>query len=208
MTVETANALCRYFETLYGLNQKLFVLCGADVYDRASEYEQLIDEVVMSVPRLVPYSFNKKTSTYEITQADGLMKFSNDIPFLSKDYEDILQKHKDCLEKVKTVRNKLEHEMHGAEIVASSSGNISFYFVIYSISEQRIKLGVLEIIDFVKDMNILFSKLQKLAKQFAYDNKYNDHPYFRRLSRFDFADFNRIFESDLLYFFGKALQPF
>ena len=57
-------------------------------------------------------------------------------------------------------------------------------------------------------MNILFSKLQNLVIQFAYDNKYDDYPYFRRLSRFDFADFNRIFESDLLRYFGKTLQAF
>jgi hypothetical protein len=69
-------------------------------------------------------------------------------------------------------------------------------------------LSAWEIIDFVKDMNILFSQLQGLVKQFAFDNKYGDHPYFRRLVRCDFADFNRIFESDLVYVIGKALQAF
>jgi hypothetical protein len=56
-------------------------------------------------------------------------------------------------------------------------------------------------------MNILFSQLQGLVKQFAYDNNIH-HPYFRRLYRFDFADFNRIFESDLVYVIGKALQTY
>ena len=136
------------------------------------------------------------------------MKFSQDLPFLGGEYEKILQEHVDFLEKVKKVRNKLEHEMHGAEIQGSMSGTDCFFEVIYRIGEEQISLSAWEIIDFVKDMNILFSQLQGLAKQFAFDNKYGDHPYFRRLVRCDFADFNRILESDLLYYFGKTLQAF
>lgn len=190
------------------MNQNIIVLCGADIFDHVIEFERRVDEVVTSIPRLVPYSYNHKAAGYEIIPSDGLMKFSQDLPFLGGEYEKILQKHVDFLEKVKKVRNKLEHEIHGAQIVASSSGNTSFFSVVYSISEQRIELRAREIIDFVEDMNILFSKLQNLAKQFAYDHKYDGHPYFRRLIRYDFTDFNRIFESDLLHTFGKTLQPF
>ena len=207
MTVETAGALGRYYETLYGLNQNLMALCGSDVYDRASECERRVDEVVMAVPKVVPYSFSKKTSTYEIIPSDGLMKFSKDLPFLGGEYERILQEHMDCLEKMKKIRNKLEHEMHGAEIQGSMSGTDCFFEVVYRVGEYRIELDAREIIAFVKDMNILFSQLQGLVKQFAYDNNI-DHPYFRRLYRFDFADFNRIFESDLVYVVGKALQTY
>ena len=207
MTVETAGALGRYFEILYILNQNLMALCGSDVYDRASECERRVDEVVMAVPKVVPYSFSKKTSTYEIIPSDGLMKFSKDLPFLGGEYERILQEHMDCLEKMKKIRNKLEHEMHGAEIQGSCSGTDCFFGVVYRVGENRIELDAREIIAFVKDMNILFSQLQGLVKQFAYDNNIH-HPYFRRLYRFDFADFNRIFESDLVYVIGKALQTF
>lgn len=132
MTITAVNALFRYFETLYNLNQNMIALCGTDVFDHKGEQERRIDEVIMAVPRLVPYGFNKKTGAYEIEKADGLMKFSDDIPFLSADYESILQKHKDFLEKAKKVRNKLEHEMHGARIVASSSGTTSMFYVTYT----------------------------------------------------------------------------
>jgi hypothetical protein len=161
--------------------------------------------VVTAIPRLVPY--RKVKSVYIIEKSDGLMKFSQDLPFLGGEYEKILQKHADFLEKVKKVRNKLEHEMHGAEIQGSMSGTDCFFGVVYRVGENRIELDAREIIAFVKDMNILFSQLQGLVKQFAYDNNI-DHPYFRRLYRFDFADFNRIFESDLVYVVGKALQTF
>ncbi len=208
MTVETAGALGRYFETLYTLNQNLIVLCGADIFDHVIEFERRVDEVVTSIPRLVPYSYNHKAAGYEIIPSDGLMKFSQDLPFLGGEYEKILQKHVDFLEKVKKVRNKLEHEIHGAQIVGSSSGNTSLFSVTYRIGETDVCIRASEIMDFVKDMNILFSKLQGLVKQFAYDNQYSGHPYFRRLVRCDFADFNRILESDLLYYFGKTLQVF
>ena len=205
MTVETANALGRYFETLYTLNQNLIVLCGADICD-SIEFDRRVDEVVTAIPRLVPY--RKDKSVYIIEKADGLMKFSQDLPFLGGDYEKILQEHVDFLEKVKKIRNKLEHEMHGAFIVASSSGNTSMFSATYRIGEADVCIRASEIMDFVKEMNTLFSKLQGLVKQFTYDSQYSSHPYFKRLLRCDFADFNRILESDLLYYFGKTLQAF
>ena len=208
MTITAANALFRYFETLYNLNQNLIALCGTDVFDHKGEQERRIDEVVMAVPRLVPYGFNKKTGAYEIEKADGLMKFSDDIPFLSADYESILQKHKDFLEKAKKVRNKLEHEMHGARIVASSSGTTSLFSITYEVAENEIELCAAELIAFAKDLNILFSKIQELMMQFAREHKCGDHPYYWRLIRYDYADFNKIFESKLLHIFGKALLPF
>ncbi len=208
MTIVTANALFRYFETLYNLNQNLIVLCGTDVYDHLGEQERRIDEVIMAVPRLVPYSFDKKTGAYEISKNDGLMKFSDDIQFLEEDYESIFQKHKDFLEKAKKVRNKLEHEMHGARVIAAISGTTSMFSVTYEVSENDITLCAAEIIAFVKDMNILFSKIQELAHRFAQEHKYDDHPYYRRLVRYDFADFNKIYDSDLLHILGKALLPF
>lgn len=208
MTITTANALYRYFESLYGLNQNLIVLCGTDVFDHKGEQERRIDEAIMAIPRLVPYGFNKKTGAYEIEKADGLMKFSDDILFLEADYESILQKHKDFLEKAKKVRNKLEHEMHGARIVASSSGTTSLFSVTYEVAENEIELRAAEIIAFVKDMNVLFSKIQELVKESACEHKYHDHPYYWRLIRYDYADFNKIFESNLLHIFGRALLPF
>ena len=208
MQIITANALYRYFETLYNMNQNLIVLCGTDVFDHKGEQERRIDEVIMAIPRLVPYSFNKKTSVYEIGKTDGLMEFSDDIPFLHTDYECILQKHDSFLENAKKVRNKLEHEMHGARIVASSSGTTSLFSVTYEVGENEIDICATELIAFTKDLNILFSKIQELVKQSTLEHKYGDHPYYWRLIRYDYADFNKIFDSSLLHIFGKALLPF
>ncbi len=208
MTITTANALYRYFEALYNLNQNLMVLCGTDIYDHQGEQERRIDEVMMAVPRLIPYSYNKKLGKYEIKNTDGLMQFSEDISFLGEDYENLYQKHRNFLEKAIKVRNKLEHEMHGARIVASSSGSTSMFSVTYEVAESYIDLRAAEIIAFVKDMNILFSRIQELVHCSAREHNYDDHPYYRRLVRCDYADFNKIYESNLLHILGKTLLPF
>ncbi len=208
MTIAAVNALYRYFETLYGLNQNLIVLCGVDIVAYIGEQERRIDEVTMAVPRLVPYVYNKNTSVYEIKKTDGLMSFANDIPFLIDDYEKILKKHKDFLEKAKKVRNKLEHEMHGARVVASSSGSSSLFSITYEVAENDICLRASEAIAFIKDLNTLFSKIQELVKKSACEHKYDDHPYYLRLIRYDFSDFNKIFDSNLLHIIGKAILPF
>lgn len=208
MTTEAANALFRYFESLYNLNQNLIVLCGIDVLDHRGHYEQRIDDIVMAIPRLVPYTFNKKKGSYEISQNDGLVKFSSDILFILADYNSILQKHKAFLEKIKKVRNKLEHEMHGVRIVASMSSNSSLFSVTYEVANNEIDISAAEMISFVKDLNTLFTKIQTLVDQFACRNGQEDHPYYERLVRYTFSEFNKIYESNLLRTFGKALLPF
>ena len=208
MTITTANALFRYFEALYNLNQNLMVLCGTDVYDHQGEQERRIDEVLMAIPRLVPYGYNKKVGKYEIINTDGLLRFSDDISFLREDYEKLFQKHRGFLEKAVKVRNKLEHEMHGARVVASSSGTTSMFSVTYEVAENNIDLRADEIIACVKEINILFSKIQALVHESARTHSYGDHPYYRRLVRCDYSDFNKIYESNLLHILGKTLLPF
>lgn len=82
------------------------------------------------------------------------------------------------------------------------------FSVTYEVAENEIDLRADEIIAFVKDMNVLFSKIQKLVHISAREHKYDDHPYYRQLVRYDYADFNKIYKSNLLHILGKALLPF
>lgn len=208
MTKDAANALYRYFETLYSLNQNLIILCGVDIFDNKGQLEKYIEEVIMDIPRLVPYVFDRKTSSYRLEPKDGLLEFSEEIPFLQEDYERILQIHKEFLEKSKKVRNKLEHKMHGAYAVASSSSSFSLFSITYEVSEEEIDLEAQELISFVKDINVMFDKIQTLLDRFATEIEMRDHPYYYRMVRYSFLDFNKIYESSLLHIFGKALLPF
>lgn len=208
MTIDAANALYRYFETLYYLNQSLIILCGVDVIDNRGHYEKHIEDVIQAVPRLVPYKYNWDISDHAITVSDGLMEFAHELPFLKGDYEMIFLTHKEFLIKVKKIRNKLEHKLHGAKIVASSSGSVSFFAITYEVAGEDIEIEVSEIIGFVKEINTMFSKIQAEVEQFAYENKLDDRPYYWKLTRYRFSEFNKIFESNLLRTFGKALLPF
>ena len=74
MTITTADALYRYFEVIYNLNQNLITLCGTNILYHKEEQDRRIDEVVMAIPRLIPYSKNKQTGDYQIKKTDGLDK--------------------------------------------------------------------------------------------------------------------------------------
>ncbi len=56
--------------------------------------------------------------------------------------------------------------------------------------------------------NVLFSDTQKEVDRYAFESNKSDYPYFRRLLRYDFCDFNKLYESPVLHLFGKALFPF
>ena len=159
MEIATANALFRYFEELYGLNQNVIALCGINVFDITDKYERRMDEVMITIPRLVPYGKNKKSQLYEIKKSDGLMNFLEDIAFLKEGYESIFRDHKDFLIKVISVRNKLEHEIHNANIVGLGSSP-SWFSVTYEVKDTEIDFRSYELISFVKDLNVLFSKMQ------------------------------------------------
>ena len=206
METATANALFRYFEELYGLNQNVIALCGINVFDITDKYERRMDEVMITIPRLIPYKL-RDADKIMLIQKDGLMSFVNDIPFLGLDYKNILQKHNDFLVKAKKIRNKLEHQVHNANIVGLGS-NPSWFSVTYKVKDTEIDLRSYELISFVKDLNVLFSKIQAEVIQYAEENQKTEYQYYTKITRFDFCDFNKIYESDISNIIGKFMLPF
>ena len=210
MTIQIANALYRYFEALYELNQNILVLCGVDVLDNCEQYEKHVESVIQLIPRLVPYV--RSAGVYKISSRDGLLEFSNEIPFLNDDYQQLLKKHYDFLITVKTIRNKLEHRMHGATVSSSGSGSAILFEINYKIEdpgeEKMLRITAGALISFAKEINIMFSKIQTLVDGFAYENQKTDYAYYRRLVKYDFCNFNKLYESNLLREFGKAMLSF
>lgn len=207
MTVQVANALYRYFEALYELNQNIIILCGVDVLDNQGQYEKQIETVIHLAPRLVPYKYDAE-NLCKLVNKDGLLEFENDLPFLKTDYEHILQNHKVFLSNIKAIRNKLEHKMHGAQIVATGSGNSCLFDIFYEVNQKRIRITAGELIGFAKELNTLFNKIQILVETFAYEHGKCEYAYYRRLTKFHFCDFNKIYDSGLLRSIGKAFLPF
>lgn len=210
MEVATTNALFGYFEELYGLNQDVIVLCGTNVFDllEKREHTQRMDRVMITIPRLIPYKYDRGSKLYEISNTDGLMNFSEDIPFLAESYESIFQNHKDFLIKAKNIRNKLEHAIHNARIIGTGSTPSCLFRITYNVGKEQIDVKANEIISFVKDLNVLFSKIQSEVIQYVRENPQNAHRYYIRITRYDFCNFNKIYESDMLSIIGKAMLPF
>lgn len=216
MNTRIANALFGYFEALYDLNRNVIMLCGFDLEDLSRPYEKLMGNIIVAIPQLVPYVFDKATERYIISPKDGLLEYSAEIPYLQTGYEEILKKHYNFLSAIKKIRNKFEHKMHGATL--KSSGKVSgrslagipysSFDMTYSVEGEEIELQSRDIINFAFDMNNLFSKLQKSVEQYAEDSEKIEYPYYQRLLRFNFADFNWIYKSDVLHLVGKSLFPF
>ena len=183
------------------------MLCGLDVVDNRGQYEKELDDIIVNIPRLIPYNFNMDARNYSINNQDGLLEYKDEIPWLHDEYKTILQNNIDFLEKVKKIRNKLEHRMHNVVPTGGCTGNGDF-FVTFSVKGNEIRINDSELIGFAKEMNTLFSRLQKHIGEIANKEGVYEHVYCKRMFRYDFLNFNKIYESDLLYVFGKALFPF
>lgn len=213
MNTTIANSLEKYFETLYLLNQDLIIFCGtggivADYWT----YQKYIRNVIMAIPQLIPYSYCKKDDKYVIVSTDGLLEYSDEINFLKHDYRSILQNHYEFLVNLKEIRNKFEHKMHSVFLSQTDGGSSILFGLHYSVQKQgkfeETVLWATQFIELAKDLNSLFSKIQQLINEYVFKEEKNHYAYYQRLLRYDFADFNKIYDSKLLQIIGKAFLPF
>ena len=208
VTVEIANALFGYLETLYNLNQKLVKLCGIDVIDDFESGEKEILDIIQDVPRIIPYSFNKKTQTLILKDRDGLLEYKDNISYLKEDYEKILSDNYEFLDKIRKIRNKYEHKMHGVKHKSSGSGSFSLFDYTFMVGDESMEITAGSFIKLIKSVNNLFSKIILDISKYAYENKKEDYLYYRRITRFDFKDFNKIYDNDILRIVGKIMKKF
>ena len=177
MTIDIASDLFGYLDSLYELNQNIIKLCGN--VNQLETSEKTILDVIQNIPRLMPYKFNKKTNILELDIKSGLLEYKDKITYLENEYEQILKSNYDALDKVRKIRNKFEHKIHGIRILSSGYGSVSMF-------------------------NIEFEDISNLV----YGKDLCGHPYFMRIRRFDFKDFNKIYESNLLKEIGEIMHPF
>ena len=208
VTVEIANALFGYLETLYNLNQKLVKLCGIDVIDDFESGEKEILDIIQDVPRIIPYSFNKKTQTLILKDRDGLLEYKDNISYLKEDYEKILSDNYEFLDKIRKIRNKYEHKMHGVKHKSSGSGSFSLFDYTFMVGDESMEITAGSFIKLIKSVNNLFSKIVLDISKYAYENKKEDYLYYRRITGFDFKDFNKIYDNDILRIVGKIMKKF
>lgn len=208
MTFEIANALYGYFETLYITNQRLIRVCGFDIMTKLESGTQEILRVIQDIPRLIPYEYNLKEQELRLKDKNGLMEFAGNLLYLRLDYESILEKHYEFIDKIRNIRNKYEHRMHDIEWKGSTSGNPCLFGYTFRVGEAVVDISAGECIKLLKDLNVLFHKLAKDVERYMYAEGKQEYAYYKKLERFDFLDFNRVYESDLLRIVGKIMYDF
>lgn len=209
--VSLVNAVFGYFSTLYYLNRKLIMLYCMDVIQNSGQYENELQQIILDLPRLIPYKYDKSRRVLEISDRDGLIEYSNELPFLRNEYEKLLSAHYDFIDKVRMIRNKLEHVQHGAKLTYSGSGGPCGFECSFSIKEhnlcRRIVLYGNEFICCVEELNTIFSKIQDTIREKSSEEEL-DKPYYQRILRYSFSNFNSLYHSTEIYSFGQALFPF
>ena len=101
----------------------------------------------------------------------------------------------------------MEHQVHNANIVELGS-NPSWFSVTYKVKDTEIDFRSYELISFVKDLNVLFSKMQAEVIQYAEEHQKTEYQYYKKITRFKFCDFNKIYESDISQIIGQLMLPF
>lgn len=213
MNIKIANALSIYFETLYELNKHIVALRGKCKEDYRFDSYKLVLDIIQDIPRLIPFSFNKNTQSLELNYHNGLLEFRDHLDFLEQDYAKILINHIVFLEKTRKIRNKAEHKMHAAVNTAYGFGTMCLFEYEFNVedntgNEISILIQAEEFIQLAQEMNMLFSKLQEQVKVWAENENKTDYPYYKRLFRFDFINFNEIYKSNLLRLVGEFFVDF
>lgn len=208
MNLEIVNAMSGYIETLYYTNIKLVRLCGLNYYNKIESECRLMLEVMQDIPRIIPYSYSKSQKKDVLKDKDGLLEFKHKILYLQPEFETILKNNLLLLEKIRKIRNKYEHKMHDINYLSSSGDNDRMSDYVFEIDNNSLRINILEVVSFMKQVNSLFSKIVDDIKLCAEENNKENHPYYSRLTRFDFKDFNAIYESNVLTQIGRILYDF
>lgn len=208
MDVKIANAVGGYLETLYDVNVKLIKLCGMDVLSSYEKDERLVLDIIQDIFRLFPYKYDKKNKVMMLDDNGGLLEFKEAFDFLENDFLDVLKDNYEFLNSIRQIRNKYEHKMHAVRIVGQGDGSLSLFDFDFVVGEIHITLYAGSFIRLLIQLNSVYSKIQRDVDLFAQENCKTDYAYYRRLSRFNFNDFTKIYQDSNLRLIGKLMHTF
>ncbi len=208
MDVKIANAVGGYLETLYDVNVKLIKLCGIDIMSSYENNERLVLDIVQDIFRLFPYKYDRKKKLLALDYSGGLLEFKDAFEFLKNDFLDILKTNDELLNSIRQIRNKYEHKMHAVRIIGQGSGSLSLFDFDFVIDEIHFSLYAGSLIALLTQLNSVYLKIQREVAFFARDNGKTDYAYYRRLTRFDFDDFSKIYQDNNLRLIGKLMHTF
>ena len=206
MEITTANSVSRYIKTLYDINQRCIILCGTVIFNTSIDHVYEILEISREIMRLIPYSSNN--GSLYIERRDGLLEFSEELPYLQEDFETILKNNYCFLEMVKKIRNKYEHSMHVVKNDYSFEGGKELLEVSFLIKEQRIFFRMSDCIKLMKQLNALYDQIRTDVMVFAEDNGKMNYPFYANLRIHEFSNFNEVYDSKMLKIIGNTMSPY
>lgn len=208
MNQEIANAMFGYLETLYNCNQNIIKLCGLDIMYNSYDYKKIILDVIQDIPRLIPYSYINKHGKLELVDRDGLIEFNDELGDIKSKYNEILTKNYIFLDKVRKIRNQYEHKMHNVKEKSEGSGTVVLFEFSFEVNNETIDIFASEVIELFKMLNKLYSNIVEMIKTYACENGKTEFAYYSRICRFDFGDFNLLYDSNLINKIGKCMSKF
>lgn len=208
MNREIANAMSGDLEILYNMNQKLLQLCGTDASEDFEDNSKRLLDIIQDIPRVVPYSFNNNKKILEYVDRNGLLEYKGEIIYLAEEYDKILDDNYIFLDNVRDIRNKYEHKMHGIQHKVSLSDSVLLFEFLFDVGKDEIIVTSDDLIKLIKSINILFSRIVSDIKKYAIENNLTDYPYYKKINRFDFKDFNELYDSNLINKIGKVMNEF
>lgn len=212
MNSTIGNALFGYFQTLYEINQKFILLCGMNCHSQVDSNSKTLLDLVQDIFKLLPYKFNQDLKEIVVIKSDGLIEFDNDFGFLYDDYKALLNNYYEQIDKLRKVRNKFEHKMHGVREKASEDGTYNYFTFEFEIEEKggimKINISYGTLIGILIALNEMFTKIQYEVFTYANSNECGVSLYYERLDRVRFTDFNKLYETDLIRTIGRVMHKF
>ncbi len=98
--------------------------------------------------------------------------------------------------------------MHDAKIVGEGNGSISLFEFDFDVKGKQITVSAKDLISLLIQLNCMYSKVQKDVLFYAQEKNMTEYPYYNRLSRFDFNDFEKIYADANLRLNGKLMHKF
>lgn len=207
-----SNDLFGYFQTLYEANRKFIMLCGHDCHNMQQGSKKLLLDLIQDLFKLLPFVREKNNEVLKICKTDGLLEYDEHFGFLYNDYANILNKYHRVLYNLKKIRNKYEHKMHALKEVASGDGSFTMFEFEFEVEDKgeiiEKTITYRDIVGVLKNVNILFSKMQNEVEKYALENNILTSSYYIRLLRVNFIEFNRIIDSDIVRLVGKTMFDF
>lgn len=208
MDQKIANSILDYIETLYYLNKNFLQLCGVDYYNDIYSSTKLILDVIQDIPRLIPYSYDKGIKKLKCKDKDGLLEYQKELDYLKTDYDNILKNNYDFLDKIRKIRNKYEHKMHDIKYISSGGGSLNIFYIEFLVNGESIQVEAEEFKKLIKELNILFAKIVFEIIKWADENNKKEYKCYEKIDRFNFEDFNEIYDDKLLTKIGRLMYPY